>query len=116
MVLVRPQDLSFLAGGNDDERHLFLFDEPTTGLHAKDVGRLLRTLRALVARGHGVIAVEHQLDFIRSADWVVDLGPGPGAAGGRVVYAGPVGGLLVHGTSVTAEALREHLARVAAWQ
>jgi excinuclease ABC subunit A len=107
---------SFLAGGNDDERHLFLFDEPTTGLHARDVGRLLRALRALVARGHGVIAVEHQLDFIRSADWVVDLGPGPGAAGGQVVYAGPVGGLLIHRTSVTAEALREHIERVAAWQ
>ena len=107
---------TFLAGGDAGERRLFLFDEPTTGLHARDVGRLLQALRSLVARGHAVIAVEHHLDFIRAADWVVDLGPGAGDAGGRVVYAGPVAGLLAHETSVTAEALRAHLQRIAAWR
>ena len=85
-------------------------------MHARDIGRLLQALRALIAQGHAVIAVEHHLDFIRAADWVIDLGPGPGEAGGRVVFAGPVAGLLAHETSVTGRALREHLARIAAWQ
>lgn len=106
---------TFLAGGDGSDRRLLLFDEPTTGLHARDVAHLLRALRGLVAQGHAVLAVEHQLDFIRAADWVIDLGPGPGDAGGRVVYAGPVAGLLEHPTSVTAAALREHLERAAGW-
>ena len=106
---------AFLADSGEVGRHLFLFDEPTTGLHARDIGRLLYAIRALIAHGHAVIAVEHHLDFIRAADWVIDLGPGPGEAGGRVVFAGPVAGLLAHETSVTARALREHLARIAAW-
>lgn len=106
---------AFLAKGQSDEQHLFLFDEPTTGLHARDVGTLLRALRALIARGHGVIAVEHQLDFIAAADWIVDLGPGPGRAGGRIVHAGPLARLLDHPTSVTAQALRAHLSRRASW-
>ncbi|MFH1142941.1 MAG: excinuclease ABC subunit UvrA [Candidatus Eisenbacteria bacterium] len=98
-----------LAAGRTAERQLYLFDEPTTGLHAQDVARLIGALRSLIARGHGVIAVEHQLDFILAADWVVDLGPGPGPDGGRVVYAGPVAGLLGHPDSVTAAVLRERL-------
>jgi len=106
---------TFLAGGGGSERRLLLFDEPTTGLHARDVAHLLHALRGLVAQGHVVLAVEHQLDFIGAADWLIDLGPGPGDAGGRVVYAGPVAGLLEHPTSVTAAALREHLERAAAW-
>ncbi len=106
---------SFLAKRLNDERHLFLFDEPTTGLHARDVERLLSALRALLAQGHAVIVVEHHLDFIRAADWVVDLGPGPGDAGGEVVYAGPPAGLLLHEGSRTAEALRAHLGRIEAW-
>jgi excinuclease ABC subunit A len=105
---------SLLAAGMSEERQLFLFDEPTTGLHARDVSRLLASLRALIARGHGVIAVEHQLDFIQAADWVIDLGPGPGPEGGRVVYAGPVAGLLAEGRSPTAQALRARLAETGA--
>ncbi|MGH9399848.1 MAG: excinuclease ABC subunit UvrA [Thermoanaerobaculia bacterium] len=67
---------------------LFLFDEPTTGLHARDVLRLLGTLRKLILRGHSVVAIEHHLDFLNSSDWIVDLGPGGGAAGGRLVAEG----------------------------
>jgi excinuclease ABC subunit A len=106
---------TFLAGAGGSERRLFLFDEPTTGLHARDVARLLHALRSLVEQGHAVIAVEHHLDFIRAADWVIDLGPGAGSAGGRVVYAGDSAGLLAHPTSATAAALRAHLERTAAW-
>jgi excinuclease ABC subunit A len=98
---------SFLAKGWNSQRHLFLFDEPTTGLHARDVEHLLRALRSLMARGHAVVAVEHHLDFIAAADWVVDLGPGPGPAGGRVVYAGPPAGLMGLPQSATGRALQE---------
>jgi len=67
---------SFLAEAPAGGRRLFLFDEPTTGLHARDVARLLAALRSLIARGNAVIVVEHHLDFLGHADWIVDLGPG----------------------------------------
>ena len=67
---------------------LFLFDEPTTGLHARDVDRLLATLRRLISRGHSVLAVEHHLGFLEASDWILELGPGGGSAGGRLVAEG----------------------------
>src|SRR5213078_879079 len=67
---------------------LFLFDEPTTGLHFDDVARLLGAFRKLVAAGHTLVVIEHNLDVIRAADWIVDLGPEGGDAGGHVVVAG----------------------------
>ncbi|HEX5134567.1 MAG TPA: excinuclease ABC subunit UvrA [Thermoanaerobaculia bacterium] len=67
---------------------LFLFDEPTTGLHASDVERLLGTFRRLISRGHSVIAVEHHLEFLATSDWIIDLGPGGGDEGGRIVAEG----------------------------
>ena len=68
---------------------LFLFDEPTTGLHASDVERLLKTFRRLISRGHSVVAVEHHLEFLAASDWIIDLGPGGGDEGGRIVAEGP---------------------------
>ena len=68
---------------------LFLFDEPTTGLHASDVDRLLATLRRLIARGHSVLAVEHHLGFLEASDWILELGPGGGDEGGRLIAEGP---------------------------
>ena len=70
------------------QRILFIFDEPTTGLHFYDVEKLLKSFDALLAKGHSIVVVEHNLDVIRSADWVIDLGPEAGDEGGNLVYAG----------------------------
>ncbi|MGE0452416.1 MAG: excinuclease ABC subunit UvrA [Vicinamibacteria bacterium] len=78
-----------LAGAADQRRHLYLLDEPTTGLHAADVAALVRSLHRLVDRGHSVVVVEHNLDVVRAADHVIDLGPEAGDAGGRLVGEGP---------------------------
>jgi excinuclease ABC subunit A len=67
---------------------LFLFDEPTTGLHFDDIARLLRAFRQLIAAGHSLVVIEHNLDVIRSADWIIDLGPEGGDAGGELVCVG----------------------------
>ena len=72
------------------EPSLYVLDEPTTGLHLSDVETLLGVLERLLDRGHTVVVIEHDLDVIRRADWIVDLGPGPGRHGGRVLYEGPV--------------------------
>jgi excinuclease ABC subunit A len=86
---------------------LFLFDEPTTGLHAKDVDRLLGTLRRLITLGHSVIAVEHNLQFLEASDWIVDLGPGGGRDGGRLVAEGSPEDLRRSPASVTGRFLAE---------
>lgn len=71
-----------------EDGNLFLFDEPTTGLHFDDIEGLMLALRELIAQGHSVVVVEHNLDVIRAADWIIDLGPGGGHEGGQVVCAG----------------------------
>ena len=86
---------------------LFLFDEPTTGLHAKDVDRLLGTLRRLIARGHSVLAIEHHLGFLDASDWIIELGPGGGSAGGRLVAEGTPADLAANPKSLTGRFLAE---------
>jgi excinuclease ABC subunit A len=76
-------------GTRGRDRRLFLLDEPTTGLHMQDVEVLLELIDRLIERGHSVLVVEHHLELIRRADWILDLGPGPGADGGRLVATGP---------------------------
>jgi len=87
---------------------LFLFDEPTTGLHFDDIAKLMRALRKLLDAGHSLVVIEHNLDVVRAADWVTDLGPEGGDAGGEVVAAAAPQDLRAHATSHTARALREY--------
>jgi len=88
------------------DKILFMFDEPTTGLHFYDVEKLLKAFDALLSRGHSVVVVEHNLDVIRSADWVIDLGPDAGDRGGEVVFAGTPEDLIAKGDTFTAKYLR----------
>ncbi|MFC7434998.1 excinuclease ABC subunit UvrA [Hydrogenophaga bisanensis] len=87
---------------------LFLFDEPTTGLHFDDIAKLMRSLRKLLEAGHSLIIIEHNLDVIRSADWLIDLGPEGGSGGGLVVAEGPPEEVRQHPSSHTARALRDY--------
>ena len=86
---------------------LFIFDEPTTGLHFHDVGKLLESFDALLAKGHTIVVVEHNLDVIRAADHVIDLGPDAGDKGGTVVFEGTPEEMMRSGDSFTSRYLRE---------
>ena len=98
--------LSLTEGGSRRENILFIFDEPTTGLHFYDVEKLLKAFDVLISKGHTVIVVEHNLDVIRNADWVIDLGPDAGDKGGEVVFAGTPEDLAAKGNTFTAKYLR----------
>jgi len=79
---------SFLGKKNASDKILFIFDEPTTGLHFHDIKKLLTSFNALIEQGHSIIVIEHNTDVIRSADWLIDLGPEAGDAGGEVIFTG----------------------------
>ena len=87
---------------------LFLFDEPTTGLHFEDIAKLLKALRKLIAAGHSLIVIEHNLDVIRAADWVIDLGPEGGDAGGEIVATGTPANVMACAASHTGKALLDY--------
>lgn len=80
---------------------LYILDEPSIGLHPRDIGRLTEVLQDLRDRGNTILVVEHDPQIVTSADWVVDLGPGPGAKGGRVVFSGPPEKLKLEESSLT---------------
>lgn len=84
---------SFLGKGRANNKVLFIFDEPTTGLHFHDINKLLRSFNALIEQGHSILVIEHNIDVIRSADWLIELGPEAGDGGGTLVYAGPPAGI-----------------------
>jgi excinuclease ABC subunit A len=96
---------SFLGKGRGIGKILFVFDEPTTGLHFHDIHKLLASFHALIGQGHSVLVIEHNLDVIRCSDWVIDLGPDAGDGGGELVYAGVPMGLKKEKKSFTGQFL-----------
>jgi excinuclease ABC subunit A len=100
---------SFLGRENENQNIIFIFDEPTTGLHFHDVEKLLSALNALVEKGHTIVVVEHNLDVIKAADWVIDLGPEAGDEGGYLVFEGRPEDLVKVDQSYTGQFLKEKL-------
>jgi excinuclease ABC subunit A len=84
---------SFLGKSRGSGRILFIFDEPTTGLHFHDIQKLLAAFNALINQGHSIIVIEHNIDVIKSADWIIDMGPEAGDKGGYIVYSGKPSGI-----------------------
>ncbi len=99
----------FLAKGAAEVPTLFIFDEPTTGLHFHDIHKLLDAFHALIGRGHTILVIEHNLEVIKCADWIIDLGPEGGDAGGSVVFTGTPEEMLAAGGSHTAHYLQQKL-------
>jgi excinuclease ABC subunit A len=96
-----------IHAGKKQGKRLYLLDEPTTGLSGPEVRKLLGVLQRLLDAGHTVLVIEHNVEFMLAADWIIDLGPEAGAAGGRVVAMGPPAEVATHPVSHTARALRE---------
>lgn len=91
-------------------RNLYLLEEPTIGLHLSDCEKLIRVLHNLVDQGHTVVVIEHHLDLLAEADWLIELGPGGGPAGGEILYQGPLAGITRIKRSPTAPYLKGKLA------
>jgi excinuclease ABC subunit A len=103
--------LAFFLGQEKIDPTLFIFDEPTTGLHFHDVKRLLTVFDALLQRGHTIVIIEHNLDVIKCADYVIDLGPEGGNKGGNLVVAGTPEEVAACEASFTGKYLKEKLAQ-----
>ncbi|HCU44380.1 MAG TPA: excinuclease ABC subunit UvrA [Sphingobacterium sp.] len=100
---------SFLIKGNNSKKTLFIFDEPTTGLHFHDIKKLLKSFEALINLGNSILVIEHNMDMIKSADWVIDIGPEGGDKGGKLVFAGLPEDLVKCKDSYTGQYLQTHL-------
>ncbi|PTT03310.1 excinuclease ABC subunit A [Pedobacter sp. HMWF019] len=100
---------SFLIKGNNANKTMFIFDEPTTGLHFHDIKKLLIALNTLIEQGNTILVIEHNMDMIKSADWVIDIGPEGGDKGGYVVFEGSPEDLISSKESYTAKYLKAHL-------
>ena len=101
--------LAYFIGQEKQEPTLFIFDEPTTGLHFHDISKLLASFNALIERGHSVLIIEHNMDIIKCADWVIDMGPDGGNQGGRLVCEGTPETIVACEQSVTGQYLKEKL-------
>ncbi|MBR9914965.1 MAG: excinuclease ABC subunit UvrA [Algicola sp.] len=100
---------SFLGKGSKSDNALFIFDEPTTGLHFHDIKKLLQSFQALIGKGHSIIVIEHNLELIKCADYIIDLGPEGGHRGGQLVAAGTPEALVKNEKSITGQYLKEKL-------
>lgn len=100
---------SFLVKGATKEKALFVFDEPTTGLHFHDIQKLLKSFDALIDKGHSIIVIEHNLDLIKCADWIIDIGPEGGENGGRLLAVGTPEEVVKNKKSITGKYLKEKL-------
>ena len=100
---------SFLVKGNQSKQTLFIFDEPTTGLHFHDIKKLLKSFEALINQGNSILVIEHNVEIIKSADWVIDIGPEGGYAGGNVVFEGLPEDLVKQADSYTGQFLKGRL-------
>jgi excinuclease ABC subunit A len=100
---------SFLGKGSKSETGLFIFDEPTTGLHFHDIKKLLKSFNALIEKGHSIVVVEHNLELIKCADHVIDLGPEGGANGGYVLAEGTPESIVKASNSSTGYFLKNKL-------
>ncbi|HFX17691.1 MAG TPA: ATP-binding cassette domain-containing protein, partial [Flavobacteriales bacterium] len=100
---------SFLVKGSKQPKTLFIFDEPTTGLHFHDINKLLKSFDVLIENGHSILVIEHNLEVIKSADWVIDLGPEGGKNGGHLVFEGTPEDLVKQGKSLLTPYLKEKL-------
>tara|TARA_B110000116_G_scaffold188381_1_gene163498 strand:- start:11977 stop:14754 length:2778 start_codon:yes stop_codon:yes gene_type:complete len=105
----RTKIASFLSKGNTQNKMLFIFDEPTTGLHFNDINKLLKSFYSLIERGHSIICIEHNLDVIKCADWIIDLGPEGGNKGGEVLFSGTPEDIIKEKTSYTGKFLKPKL-------
>ncbi len=104
--------LAYYLSKQRKEQTLFIFDEPTTGLHFHDIKTLLKALNALIDQGHSVVVIEHNLDVIKSADWIIDLGPGGGVHGGQIVAEGKPEDIIHEAKSLTAQYLKPFLTKL----
>jgi excinuclease ABC subunit A len=97
---------SFLGKGKSTEKILFIFDEPTTGLHFHDITKLIKSFNSLVDQGHSIIVIEHNMEIVKNADYVIDLGPMAGINGGKLVFAGTPEEMVKNKASITAKYLK----------
>lgn len=98
-----------LAKHLDQKGNIFVLDEPTTGLHASDIQTIMKLLDGFVQRGNTVIVIEHNMDVVKLADYVIDVGPDGGSMGGEVVFTGTPQEMVEHADTITAKYLRESL-------
>ena len=100
---------SFLVKGTTKDKALFVFDEPTTGLHFHDIKKLLASFEALIEKGHSIIVIEHNLDLIKCADYIIDIGPEGGENGGKLMAFGSPEDVTKNPKSITGKYLKEKL-------